>query len=161
MEEARDKGAISDETYKKLRASIMDLVEDADVVLDPPKPEPMPSPRPKSKVEQPKPRMAWPRSVYTKVAHRHRATEAKDGEIAQDDAPLDETSHRNLWRDAALAAFVIVAGILTTGWLLGDVILALTIVLALLALALIPIAQRLVEEDQSPEPPDDDRQAET
>lgn len=172
--EARETGAISDATYKKLRQQITDLVEDADVVTAAPKPtpqkrkptpqEPTPKPDPKPRPD-PKPSPARPRAASKQASARYRAATAKDGEVVKEDKgahPLEQPSEdptpRNLWRDAALAGLVVVSGILTAGWLLGDVILALTIVLALLALALIPIAKRLVEEDQDddPLPPEDE-----
>ena len=53
--------------------------------------------------------------------------------------------------DAAIAALVVVAGTLLAGWALGDLILALTIVLALFALVLIQAARRIVAEDRAAE----------
>ena len=129
LDEARGKGAITAAMHKKLRQQILELVEDAELVAEaaPPKPPERPAAKPPKK-----PRIA--------------PFEPAPEEEAFDDAPKS-----GFGLDAAIAALVVVAGTLLAGWALGDLILALTIVLALFALVLIQAARRIVAEDRAAE----------
>ena len=134
LDEARGKGAITAAMHKKLRQQILDLVEDAELVSEAEPVKPPEKPRVKP-VE--KPRVEKPRVERVEVA--------LEGEI------LEDTPKSGFGLDAAIAGLVVVAGTLLAGWLLGDLILALTIVLAAFALVLIQVARRLVAEDREPE----------
>lgn len=114
LEEARDKGAISEETYSSLRRQIMDLVEEAQVVV----------------AQSAGSGYDWD-SLAEEVDAQPEAPVADSGQPR----PRERMSDTAFICSATFLAFVICLGV--TSLALGDLMAGFTITLGLFAVALI------------------------
>lgn len=135
LDEAREKGAISDETYKELRRQIMDLVEEAQVVVTQAAGAGYDWDALAERVEQETP------------AQTGTGTETGPNSEGAGPRPRPEPRRRERMSDttffcsAAVLAFVICLGAL--GLILGDLMAGFTITLGLFAAGLIWAGHRL------------------
>lgn len=114
LEEARDKGAISEETYANLRRQIMDLVEEAQVVVT---------------------QTAGSAYDWDSLAAEVDAQEDTSAAETSRPRPRERMSDTAFICSATFLAFVICLGV--TSIALGDLMAGFTITLGLFAIALI------------------------
>ncbi|MEP4195144.1 MAG: hypothetical protein ABJL99_05835 [Aliishimia sp.] len=148
LEASRDSGALSEEDFERAKARLLDTVEDAVEPLEdvtPAEPEPDAQPRPKSKsTTAPKPDPKTSEEVTSKPKERRffrskpkrTPKSARVAEILLPDEEFldaDEPPKAAVWQMALLCAVGLIGVTILAVLLIGDLSMALTLVVTIIA----------------------------